>query len=47
MRSFKIDLFSFVAYPVGLYLGYKGLVSWWTLLVIFLTHCEFSYTYKR
>jgi len=46
MKIKKFNIFVFITYPIVLYLGFSGLVSWWVILVIFLYSIEVNVTFK-
>jgi hypothetical protein len=43
----EVDLIAFIWYPLGLWLGFTGRVSWWVLLMFFLALLEFKIIWKK
>jgi len=42
----KVNLFSFITWPLSIYLCYIGKVDWWVLLIIFLSTIKLDISYK-
>ena len=46
MKIKKLNIFAFIAYPIVLFLGFSGLVSWWVILTIALLTIEVNVTFE-
>ena len=50
MRRRKILTFNLLApvtIAIAIYLGWSGLVSWYTIGLIALSHCSIDFTWRR
>lgn len=47
ISSVKINFFLLVSIPFSIYVGMEGLISWWVIVLIWLTHGSCSLTFKR
>ena len=45
-RTLTLNLFALVVIPLAIYLGATGLVSWWVIALVGLSHVEARLTFE-
>lgn len=47
MKKLTANLFGIIFWPVTIYLGWSGKVSWWVILLIILSDIKIDYILRK